>query len=392
MRSALGIVVVLSAAGAAEAQKKPAKPEGVKLITRVAADQGFLDDVFAFDGAGGRLALVRADAATFAQVEILDLDQKAASVARFDVSKATTNPIRIAFVLDGAKILLVGRETNEKVTAHLLGFDGRALRRFGPVTDVALTDVDGVEALILYDKKPGKKGESHHEIAAVRLDNGKPIKKKVKLTADVNGFVKKLDLQILYWLDGYTKLVGRKRGQYDKYKDQRMNDSEAVYAVLEGTFVKNQPMQDLMAWTKVVKIRGERQNERTLLRVTDDLKNLEVVTADDRRVPVELAEPFFKYEPKSLLSEVGRDGRVYFSLTVDPVNPAALDRKVADPEIIDLYVVDAKGGKAQRLARLPKNDRKFLWHAAKDRWAVLRKNKGIDRGGTDLEIYDLTAR
>jgi hypothetical protein len=391
MRFALGLGLLLVVGGLASAQKKPAKAEGVKLLKRVVAEKGFLDDVFAFDGAGGRLALVRSDAASFAEVEVLDLDQGGRNLAKFDLSAVTTNPLRMSFVLDGFKLLVVAKDASgEKVNASLVAFDGKVVRKWGPVLDVALTTIDGAEAIVVFDKKPGKKGESTYEIAAHRLETGKPVKKKQKIVADVNGFVKKLDLQILYWSDAYTMLVGRKRGQYDKFKDQRMNDSEAVYSLLEGTFVKNQPMKDLIVWTKLVKLRSERQNEKTVLHLTEDLKGLEVVTADDRRVPVELAETFFKYDSKSLLAEMGRDGRIYFTMTIDPVNPAALDRKVADPEIIDLYVVEATGGKAKRLARLPRNERRFVWHAARDRWAVLRKHKGIDRGGTELEIYDLT--
>jgi translation elongation factor P/translation initiation factor 5A len=265
------------------------------------------------------------------------------------------------------------------------------VRKWGPALDVALAMVDGAEALVVFDRKPGRKGESTYEVSAHRLDTGKAIKKQ-KIVADVNGFVKKLDMQILYWMDGYTTLVGRKRGQYDKVMDQRMNDSEAVYSLLDGRFVSNQPMKDLIEWTKLVKLRTAQQNARTILHVTEDLKGLELVTAEGKRVPVEVAEKFFKYDSKSLIAEVGRDGKVYFTLTIDPVNPEALGRKVADPEIIDLYVVEATGGKAKRLARLPRNERRFAWHAARDRWAVLRKHKGIDRGGTELEIYELTAR
>jgi hypothetical protein len=391
-RALMGLAIVLFA-GSAAAQKKPAKAEGLKLLTKVTAERGFLDDVFAFDGAGGRLALLRSDAASYAEVEVLDLDQGGRSLAKFDLSPITLAPLRMAFVLDGYKLLVVARDpSGEKVTAHLVGFDGKVLRKWGPVLDVALRTIDGADAIVLFDKKPGKKGDSTYEIGAQTLDRGKAVKKKQKLVVDVNGFVKKLDLQVLYWMDGYTTLVGRKRGQYDKLKDQRMNDSEAVYSILEGTFVKNQPMQDLIAWTKVVKLRSERPNERAILHVTEDLKGVEVVTADDRRVPVELAEKFYRYDSRSLLTERGRDEKVYFTLTIDPVNPEALDRKVAEPEIIDLYVVGTAGGVARRLARLPKNDRRFAWRAAGDRWAVLRKHKGIDRGGTELEIYTLTGR
>ena len=392
VRVLLGALLIVVAAGLdASAQKKPAKPEGVKLLKKVAAEKGFLDDVFAFDGAGGRIAFVRSDAASFAEVEVLDLDQGGKNLAKFDLSAATTNPLRMAFVLDGYKLFVVSRDPKgEKMVAYLIGFDGKVVRKWGPALDVALTTIDGAEAIVVFDKKPGKKGESTYEIAAHRLETGKPIKKKQKLVADVNGFVKKLDMQILYWSDAYTMLVGRKRGQYDKFKDQRMNDSEAVYSLLDGTFVKNQPMKDLIAWTKLVKLRSERMNEKVVLHLTEDLKGLEVVTADDRRVPVELAETFFRYDSKSLVTEMGRDGKIYFTMTIDPVNPEALDRKVAEPEIIDLYVVEATGGKAKRLARLPKNERRFAWHSAQSRWAVLRKHKGIDRGGTELEIYDLT--
>ena len=74
---------------------------------------------------------------------------------------------------------------------------------------------------------------------------------------------------------------------------------------------------------------------------------------------------------------------------MDPVNPDALAKKVADPEAIDLYRVESTGGKAVKLARIPKGDRGFVWQAATNRWAVLRKHKGFDRGGAILEIYDL---
>ena len=210
MRGALAASLIGVLAGSAAAQKKPFKPEGVKLLTRVAAEKGFVDDAFAFDGAGGRIAVVRGDAASFAEVEVLDLEQKGQRLARFDLSAATTNPLRMAFVLDGYKLIVVAREANEKVSAALVGFDGKVVRKWGPAVDVALTMVDGAEALVVFDRKPGKKGESTYEVSAHRLDSGKAIKKQ-KIVADVNGFVKKLDMQILYWMDGYTTLVGRKR-------------------------------------------------------------------------------------------------------------------------------------------------------------------------------------
>jgi len=385
---AAAILLVSRGAGA---QKKPPQPEGVKLLAKVTPDQGFVDDVFAFDGPAGRLALVRADAAAYAELEVLDLAQGGKSLARFDLARITTSPVRIAFVLDGSKLLVTGRgAAGDKVTAFLVDLGGKVLRKWGPATDVvtARLGAEYGDAVTVFNTRSTGKGITY-EVAAYRLDGGKAIGKKRTLAADPEGFVKAIDMTILYWQEGYTRLVGRKKGAYDKLKDQRMNDSEAVYDLLDGSVARNTPIGDIIAWTKLVKLRTERSNQPSFLIVTEDLKWVEWVTAEDKRVPLELAEPFHRYDPRSLVQEPGPDGRLYFSLTIDPVNAEAVARKVADAEIVDLYVVDPAAAKARRLARLPRADRPFAWREASGRWAVLRKHKGFDRGGTDLEIYEL---
>jgi hypothetical protein len=115
-----------------------------------------------------------------------------------------------------------------------------------------------------------------------------------------------------------------------------------------------------------------------------------VVTKDDKITRLTTTLGFDHYDPKSLQQQVGRDGKLYFSLTIDPVNPAAVAAKKADPVHIDLYVFDPASGQTERLARLPQNDREYTWSVAGGRWAVLRKHKGYGRGGPELELYDLT--
>jgi hypothetical protein len=362
---------------------------GVKLLSTVHPEQGFIEDAYAFDGSGGRLALVHADASSVAEVEIIDLAQAGASLARFDISAATTWVTSVAFVLDGQQVFLTGTTADEaRVTGFLYDTVGKQKRKFGPATDVRLTDVAGTPAVAVYNAVQRKDGVTH-ELSLFRLADGKPLAKKRVLKADVDGFVKPLDLRILYFKNGYAQLVGLKKGAYDKLKDQRLNDNEAVYDVAEGKVLRATPIGDLVAYAKLLKLRQQSPNHTSFALVGDDGRGIDVLTADDKLVRLETTLSFDHYDPKSLQQQLGRDGKLYFSLTIDPVNPAAVTAKKADPVHIDLYSFDPQSGKTERLARLPQNEREFTWAVAGGRWAVLRKHKGYGRGGPDLELYDL---
>ncbi len=398
--SAIGSLVgtMLLAAAPAFAQKKDPAPEGVKLAQTIHPDAGFVDDAYAFDGSGGRLAIVRADASTVAEIQVYDLTQKGTTLGKFDVSKATTTITQLSFTQEGNLLAISRPSDTEKTTAFLYDLTGKQLRKWGPATDIGVAIIDGVDVVTVFDQvadKPSKKTQPGvtYTVSVFKIADGKLQGKKRSLHADANGFIKGLDMTVIYWRDGYTELVGQKKGDYDKYQDQRQPDNEGVYDVVDGAIVKNQPINDLVAHQKIVKLRADRWNQNVFLTVTDDLRGMELVTADDKRVAVTTdgTEPFAHYDTKSLVQEQGRDGKLYFTLTIDPVNGDAVAKKVSDPERIDLWVVDAAGGTPTRLARINKQKLPFGWHVGGGHWAVLRKHKGYDRGGPDLELYDLTA-
>ena len=52
------------------------------------------------------------------------------------------------------------------------------------------------------------------------------------------------------------------------------------------------------------------ENMSVFVHVPESLQGVELVTADDKRVSVKIAEQFYKYEPKSLEWELGRDGKL----------------------------------------------------------------------------------
>ncbi len=388
-RGLVALALIATAAPAAAQKQEPA-PQGVTLLVAVKPERGFVDDAFAFDGSGGRLAIVRADAGTFAEIELIDLGQRGASLVRFDVTADTTEVSSLAFTRDGDLFVIARSADSGTATGLLYSPAGKRLRKFGPASDVALAEVDGDEVVSLLTTKPQKAGITW-EVSVLGVSDGKPRGKKRVLQAREDGFVQSLAARILYWRGGYVQAVTQKKGEYDRFQDQRQPDTVAVWDVRDGAFVKNAVISDVVGHAAVMKLRDEHPGEAEFVLVAPDLGGLELVTADDRRVRIGTAESFGHYDPKTLHYRAGRDGKVYFTLTIDPVNADAVARKKADPELIDLYVFDPAGTKpcADRLARLPRAGLPFSWQVGGGRWAVLRKHKGFDRGGATLEIYDL---
>ena len=101
-----------------------------------------------------------------------------------------------------------------------------------------------------------------------------------------------------------------------------------------------------------------------------------------------LDPPLATYDPSTARVAM-RGDRVWISLVVDPVNPAAVARKKADPEYMDLFEVD--GGRAVRKARIFAAKKKLTWGWSGDTLWVLEKNLGFGRGGKALRFYRLGA-
>ena len=66
----------------------------------------------------------------------------------------------------------------------------------------------------------------------------------------------------------------------------------------------------------------------------------------------------------------------------------AVARKKADPEYLDVFVAPA-GGKAVRKARVLAAGARHRFGVAGDRFWLLERNQGFDRGGKNLVLYQV---
>jgi hypothetical protein len=383
--AAVAVVVLAAAASTAVADRAaPAPLVGVHQEARIAPTRGFVDDAIAAEGT--RLAYVNTDAATFTELVVYDVAAGAEKL-RAALPGDLGTPVELHLV-DHGRVLVIGRTTDGTSRGVLVGPDGKTLRHYGPAHDLALVERRGAPRIAVHQVSQAAGGVTRHQVELVDLATGRRIGKTRTLEVDGHDACKKLDFQIAYWTDGYTHAVGTKGGHYDPKEDQRTPDAAGDLDVLTRSF-KVRAISDPMEHQRRLNIMHGRSGQPSFARMSNDLSAVEVWKAG---VPTTLTldQPVLQYDPTTLASSVDDHGHVWVGLVVDPVNVEAVHRKKADPPYLDLYRVD--GARAVRKARvLAPAKRKLSWGVAGDRWWVLERNVGFDRGGPVLTIYKLGA-
>jgi len=367
-----------------------------KPVYAAKGESAFIDDGFALSPGGDRLAYVRTNGADVMQVEVVSLPAGKTD-ATFSIAQFTKTPERLVFTPDGKHLVVLSKAPeDEKREAQTYDLVGKPVgKKIGPAQQITVSSVEGKPAVVTFSDRD-KEGVHTYEVAAFSPDGGKALGKKT-LAADKTGLMREKaagpdGFKVIYWYDDFLHLVGQKKGEYDKKNDVRRPDRAMVWDVFKGKPLEEHEIGDVMEWVREQKDRVRHPHTAAFAQYSEDLKTLELITPDGKRRTLELARMLYKYEPKTLLQQPGPEAnRLYLSLTVDPVNWEAVQHKHAEADIFDLYVVDTQSGKPQRvLTGLLAGKRALAWTAAGGRVAILHKHKGFDRGGLELEVYDLT--
>ncbi len=372
-----------------------AGPESSKPRFALQADKGFFDDPLAFDEGARRLAVIRTDSASFARIEILDVEGGGQAQRSFEIGNPGQSFEQIHFADDGAGIVLVSRDpVSGKRSAQFFDAAGKPAGLAGPYTEIAPSMLGVKRVLIGVARKTDAKGSTINTLSAHRLDGLARIGKARAHKLGPQGEIKGHELRALSWFDGFSKAHVLRAGRYDKEKDFRQPDRAAVFDALQGTVTSETEIGDVYAFAHVTKLRAERPNRTVFAVLADGESGLDLVDAGGARTPLPVAAPFHLYESRSVREQEGPEaGRFYFSLTVDALNRDAVARQKADKPYLDIYATDLGGkdtapGTTLR-AHIPVDDRPTVWVAGYGRAAVLKKHKGFSRGGRDLEVHDL---
>jgi hypothetical protein len=349
--------------------------------------KGFIDDPMAFDRGEGRFAYVHTDSAQFMKIVVVKTSSFKPET-EIKVGDATLVPKGLHFTADGKRLVLIWMD-GYKGTHGAMLYDlrsGKRLKKVGSATHAAVVGHKGKQLLVLTTTKATAQGGNDHTITAYHTGSFRRAGGgHVAVGADLN--IKNLKLRLLYWEPGHASLVGMQKGKYDKKRDIRLPERGVRYDVLDRKIVWAEAPKDVVAWHRTTTMRPNHPGQLRFLEVSDDLKSLHYVDANNNLGKVATPVAWKIYEPKSLEQHESWDGKsLHFSMTVDPVNPDAVRRKKADAERVDIYRVDP-GPKARPVGQVLTGKRLFSWEPGRRFFSYLVKLKGFSRGGREIRIY-----
>lgn len=434
-RGACGLALALPLCLATPAAAAEPAPAPVAVLK---TPRGFIDDPLALSADGRTLYYVNTDGATWAELHSAVLPPHAPRAPGDAASEpATLRPDAVLsaaplyptklLLLPGDRVLVVERDPQRgTLSAQVLTpKDPRKDRvKLGPADDITVGEHGGRPQVVLYSgaaqgaqdqgarADKAAKGEAPGELK-LRLYDAATLKPGVArslrvLPADGGVILPGASREgapatPLALTDRYLTLLARVPGAFDKKKaDLRQPDQLIAYDLVQSRVLRSAPVQSATALLELSALRQRHPGETAFLAHLPERRAVELVGSHDpasadlflgARTPLRWPRPFGLYEPGTLRYQLTAEGRLYVSLTVDPVNDAAVARKKADEDIIDLCGVDAAAGQATRLLALPGNKRRSTFAVVAlpggTRFALLRKHKGFPRGGAELEIYDV---
>ncbi|MCW5806611.1 MAG: hypothetical protein KIT31_29880 [Deltaproteobacteria bacterium] len=386
----VGGLAIIATAPDVRAQPKPALPAvvGATEVVRFAAPSGFVDDVVASDA--DRLAYVIADGSAKTDLHLVTLATKADAVV--DLSAVTLHPVGLH--LAGPRALVIGQNDDGSHSVALVELTdkgkgkpaGSVVWKAGPARHVTVVTRDGKPRVAMHRATEGGVG-TRHEVELLALENGVRLAPPRTFEVDATGTHRPLDLKVNHWSDGWTRAHGIKGGTWDPKENMRGADVEATYDLVLGKIAETKKIDDLFDQRKRFQVLVDAGNRVDFVRIAPDGATAQVWRGGRPR-PLELDQPIAQYDPKTQQSIVLADGSAWLAIKVDPVNPEAVARKKADPEYLDIYRVPADG-KAVRKARILAAGTRHRFGVVGERFWLIERNQGFDRGGKSLVLYQV---
>jgi hypothetical protein len=367
--------VLLAAGGALAAPPAPLQ----RFDTGGAA---FIDDAYALRDDGKALAFITTDGATTATLHLADVGGSDVQVAG-----APVDAVAVAWLSPMRVLIVRGHDGSSTAQAFTAAGADKA-RRVGPFGRFAFATIGGKRAFVTYTRSE-KRGGVEHALVAYNPETLRPLARRT-WREDSEGQIKQgvSSLKPLWWADGYTVLAALRAGEFDKARDLRRPDRYTRLDTFGGKILAESEVQDVLGFTKVALIRRDAPNQPVVVHFSDDRKKLLCVD-DIKEYELALPRELWKYDATTLAWQTVDAQRVALSLTIDPVNPDAVRRKKADPDDLDFYELDRQTHALRPMLRLLGEGRRSSWQVAAGRLLLLRKDKGFDRGGVALEVYDL---
>jgi hypothetical protein len=182
-------------------------------------------------------------------------------------------------------------------------------------------------------------------------------------------------LRPLWWTHGFSVLVARKVGGYDKVEDVELPERLARLDVF-GDHLTDEELT-LFGFARVTaEHRARPGHENLVFRGAGDFQ----LVTHGRARPLRLARKASAYHQGSLHFQPLEGDQLLVSAT-------SL-RTTAEPDAVELYLVSPSTGGARQLLVVPGLQRLVRWHAAGGRVGVLHQRDGA-MGGPAIQVFAL---
>ena len=293
-----------------------------------------------------------------------------------DISSFTHEPEKILFV--GGHWFVIANEGTRR--AAVVGPTGRIENNVGAFGDCFVANLHGKTFVTVTDK--GETPSGHvYSIAAYRPNGAQAGSKLVTIGA--GGAMAGSDgLVFVAFSGGYLQALVKKAGRYNAKADVRGGTDIAVLDILSGKTGPAKKVTDLRAFLTLADKRGEKPGLEAFVRVDDDGAGLELVGPGEKLRPLALPTKFSLYEAASLQQQPAA-GQLFFSLTVDPLNPDQVAAQKKGTRALHLFEAGLGPARATLLGHIPLDDdtQSYSWAAGGNKVAVLKRVRSSGRNG-----------
>jgi hypothetical protein len=348
----------------------------MKSIARIAVEDGVIYEGFTFDDGGAKLGYAETDAKGKARLHVGPPGGKTSTT---DITSFTPTPEKILFL--GGHWFVVANEGIRR--AAVVGPNGRIKSEIGPFGDCFVSNVRGKAFVTVTDKRDKPAGHAY-DIAAYRPDGTPMGRKQVTIAAD-GTLAGGGGLVFVAFTGGYLQALVKKPGRYDARADVRGGTQMAVLDILSGKTGPGKNVSDIPKFLRFAEKRAEKPGLETFLRLDDDATGLELVGPGEKLRPLNLPAKFSLYEAQSLQQQMS-GGHLFFSLTVDPLNPEQVAAQKKGARVLHLFEAAVGTAKATRLGQIPLGETQaYSWAAAGKKVAVLKRTQAS--GGNEILIF-----
>ena len=383
----LFFLIPLVGMGSVEA-RSPVKP-----ATQVKVKRGYIDSHFGVSGDGEHLAYIHVLSDKKAFLTISRLTKRGLKrKARVNIASHTLMPESLRFTPDDRHVLItwpakVSDPEGDKV-AGVFGLNGKLKKKLGSFADIRFRKEGSGWKIITYDRVSRRSVISHQ--VTVHAFPSLKVSAKHKLVTDRSLRLRKPTMELVYFKDDYLKAVGKIAGKYDKKRDIRLPDKEAIYDLTKKKVISERPIKDAIGWEKNRRFRQKHSAFEPVfvLEGSGKATKLVLVRKNNLRREIPLGVTLVRFKDGSLKQSFLGTDTALISLTVDPQNPIVLKQRRSEPEIFHLYRVSTKSEPmAKPLLKLDSENLSLRWRYGKGWLAVMPLHKNWGLGAPSLQVY-----